>query len=97
LIGCRSNITNASFATTYDATDRIVLQGDANLYRNSADVLKTDDALVVADALTPKVFSGAPTDGGFLHTPPNGTIAIDNTNSKLYVRINGTWKAVTVA
>jgi hypothetical protein len=66
---------------------------DTNLYRDSADVLKTDDALVVADALVVKTKAGAITDGDFLHTPPNGTIAIDTMNSKIYVRIGGVWKA----
>jgi hypothetical protein len=68
---------------------------DTNLYRNSADVLKTDDALVVADALIIKTKAGAITDGDFLHTPPNGAIAIDTKNSKIYVRIGGVWKATT--
>lgn len=70
---------------------------DVNLYRSGADILKTDDALVVTDALTVKTKAGAVADGDFLHTPPDGTIAVDTTNSKIYARIGGTWKSVTVA
>lgn len=40
--------------------------------------------------------AGTPVDGDFLFTPLNGTIAVDTTNSKLYVRIGGTWKGVVV-
>lgn len=69
---------------------------DTNLYRNGADTWKTDDALIVSDALTVKTVAGAVTDAAFLHTPANGTIGIDTTNNKIYVRIGGAWKSVTV-
>lgn len=42
------------------------------------------------------VKAGAPADSDFtalgLPTPPNGTLALDSTNSRLYVRVGGTWK-----
>lgn len=49
--------------------------------------------LNVPAALTLKTKAGAITDADFLVAPPNGTMAIDTTNSKIYVRIGGVWKA----
>ena len=48
------------------------------------------------DGLQLKTVAGAVSDGSFTASPPDGTIAIDTTNSKIYVRIGGTWKSVTV-
>lgn len=70
---------------------------DVNVYRNAADVLKSDDRIEAADSMTVKVIAGAPTDGAFLHTPPDGTVALDSTNSRWYVRVGGTWKFVALA
>jgi hypothetical protein len=39
-----------------------------------------------------KTKAGAPTDADFVTTPPNGTLAVDTTNNRLYVRVGGTWK-----
>ncbi|HWG24103.1 glycosyl hydrolase family 28-related protein [Actinospica sp.] len=36
-------------------------------------------------------YAGAVTDAVFAHTPPNGTMAIDTTGKKLYVRLGGAW------
>lgn len=41
--------------------------------------------------------AGAPTDADFTVTPPNGTLAVDVTNSRIYARIGGLWKSVAVA
>jgi Pectate lyase superfamily protein len=41
--------------------------------------------------------AGIPADSDFTLTPANGTLAVDTTNNKLYVRIGGTWKGVVVA
>ncbi len=41
--------------------------------------------------------AGAVSDASFDHTPLDGTVAFDSTNSKLYIRIGGVWKSVTVA
>lgn len=49
------------------------------------------------DGLTTKVKAGAIADGDFSGTPPDGTVGIDTTNSRIYVRIGGTWKSVVVA
>ncbi len=38
---------------------------------------------------------GAPTDADFIQTPSDGTCCMDATDNKIYVRIGGTWKAVT--
>lgn len=36
--------------------------------------------------------AGAVSDGNFAATPPDNTMALDTTNSRLYVRVGGTWK-----
>lgn len=49
------------------------------------------------DGLTTKVKAGAIADGDFSGTPPDGTVGIDTTNSRVYVRVGGVWKSVVVA
>lgn len=38
-----------------------------------------------------RIHPGAVTDAAFKHTPVDGTMAIDSTEKRLYVRLNGTW------
>lgn len=66
--------------------------GDTNLYSVAANVLKTDDQLRVSDGITTKIKAGIPADGDFTATPESGTIAVDTTNSRIYVRVGSTWK-----
>jgi len=40
--------------------------------------------------------AGAPTDADFT-SPVDGLVAVDTTNNKIYVRIGGAWKSVTVS
>lgn len=90
-----------------DGVDRIVVQGDGqinfgdgavaqdvNLYRASADVLKTDDRIEAVDSITIKTKAGVPVDGDFAQTPPDGTLVLDTTGPTLYARSGGTWQAV---
>jgi hypothetical protein len=69
---------------------------DTTLRRSSANVLKTDDRFEATDSVTIKAKAGAPVDADFASTPANGTLAVDTTNNKLYVRIGGVWRGVTV-
>jgi hypothetical protein len=69
---------------------------DTNLYRAGASQLKTDDQFIAGDGITTRVVAGAVSDGSFTVTPGSGTIAIDTTNFKIYVRMGSTWKS-TVA
>lgn len=64
---------------------------DTNLYRSAANRLKTDDTLIAFGVAT-FVQTGAVSDGDFPSTPPDGTIAIDRNELKIYVRIDGAWK-----
>jgi hypothetical protein len=52
--------------------------------------------IFASGGIVPFVKAGAPVDGDFTN-PTNGMIAIDSTNSKIYVRIGGVWKGVVVA
>lgn len=47
--------------------------------------------------VTTLVNAGAITDATFSETPASGTLAVDTTNSRLYVRVGATWKSVVVA
>lgn len=72
---------------------------DTTLYRGAADRLKTDDLL---DATTMSVAirtkAGTPTDADWAVAPPVGTLVLDTTGSKLWVRTAAaTWKAATLA
>lgn len=48
------------------------------------------------DGISTLTKSGAVTDADFRSAPPSGTIAVDTTNFKIYVRMGATWKS-TVA
>ena len=66
--------------------------GDVNLYRSSANTLKTDDALdVSASGVVNLVTDGEPTGSA-----ANGTIAIDTTNNKFYFRSNSEWQEIAL-
>ena len=38
-----------------------------------------------------RLVAGAVTDASFSHTPVDGTMAVDRTNKRLYVRVDGAW------
>jgi len=40
---------------------------------------------------------GAPSDADFPTAPPDGTLAVDTAKSRLYVRVNGSWKSVALS
>ncbi|MEX0990766.1 MAG: hypothetical protein WD004_00645 [Actinomycetota bacterium] len=67
---------------------------DTNLYRFTDNVLQTDDQLRAEDGIKTKTTSGPVSDGSFTAAPRNGTIAVDESGSKLWVRVNDTWKSV---
>jgi hypothetical protein len=64
--------------------------GDVNLYRDSANTLKTDDALVASGGVTTITTNGAPS-----LSAPDGTLAIDTTNDVFYFRSGSTWLEVS--
>lgn len=70
---------------------------DVNLYRVAANQLKSDDTIIGADGVATKTKAGTPVDGDFATTPPSGTIVVDTTASKIWVRVGATWKGVVVA
>lgn len=49
-----------------------------------------------ADSIVIKSTAGVPVDGDFTHTPSDGTIVIDSTDSKIYARIGGVWMGATL-
>jgi hypothetical protein len=66
---------------------------DTNLYRGAANRLKTDDAFWAVDGVVTKTKAGTPTDADFATTPVDGTMVIDTTASKIWVRVGGVWKS----
>lgn len=70
---------------------------DTRLYRVAANQLKTDDQFIAVDGITTKPVAGAVSDASFTVAPGSGTIAVDTTNSLLYVRVGATWKSVALA
>ncbi len=63
---------------------------DTNLYRDSANVLATDDVLKAVSGIVTLAVAGTPTV-----ELPNGAIAVDTTNHVFYFRSNNTWNQVT--
>lgn len=57
--------------------------------------LSSTDQLVASGGLTTKTLALAPTDGS-VGTPSDGTIILDSTNARLYVRSGGVWKYATL-
>jgi hypothetical protein len=99
------NVYNLSSVTpVLDDTQNAVTMGSTNIgfYETArADangpVQQFRHRVLFSDSLTVKTKAGAPVDGDFQSTPPDGTVAVDTTNSRWYVRIGGTWKSVVVA
>jgi hypothetical protein len=64
--------------------------GDVNLYRDSANALKTDDTFEAASGLITLTTSGAP-----VASIADGALAVDTTNDIFYVRSGGAWVQVS--
>ena len=60
---------------------------DTNLYRDGANTLTTDDIFKAITGLVSPTTAGVPSV-----TVPDGAIAVDNTNNRLYFRSNSTWR-----
>ncbi len=69
---------------------------DVELYREQANVLKTRDQFVTTKAISIMTKAGTPSDSD-VDLPLDGSIVIDTTNHRIYVRSGGTWKSVAVA
>jgi hypothetical protein len=75
---------------------RIYLGSDVSLYRAAADRLQTDDHFAATLGVATKVKAGTPADTDWAAAPPDGTLVADSTAGKLWVRVGGVWKGVTV-
>jgi hypothetical protein len=108
IVGGASVLNAARFVCTTSASSQIAIgaQGSAgqtaDLFQ-AADINNVIKAGITAagrvyanDGVTTKTKTGIPTDSDFAVTPPDGTVAVDTTNSKFYVRIGGVWKGVTL-
>lgn len=60
--------------------------GDVNLYRTDGSTLKTDDTLFAANGIITLTTTGAPTIN-----LPDGAMAIDTNDDRLYLRSQGAW------
>lgn len=71
---------------------------DTNLYRVQADRLATDDLIVASNlGIATKTKAGTPTDADWAVAPPIGTIVIDTTALKIWVRTAAaTWKSAAL-
>lgn len=88
-----------------DANPRFAVRGDGTMEwgaggaaatdivmsRNSANQLQVGQQLYVVDGVATKVKAGTISDADFAVVPANGTIAIDSSTSRLYVRYGGAW------
>lgn len=63
---------------------------DTNLYRDSANVLTTDDVFKASAGVVTLTVNAVPTAN-----LPNGALAIDSLNDSFYFRSNGAWVQVT--
>jgi hypothetical protein len=81
--GCAGFSDNAP---DLEANNRIF---DGNAYKTS--LMRGTGGVVT------KTKSGAVTDADFLVPPPDGSMAVDTANSRLYIRVGGAWKSVVLA
>ena len=65
--------------------------GDTTLYRDSANVLKTDDVFQALSGVVTLTTTGAPTVG-----IADGALAVDTQNNAFYYRSGGQWIQVSV-
>ena len=63
---------------------------DTNLYRDSANVLTTDDVLKASAGVVTMTVSAVPTAN-----LPDGALAIDTLNDRFYFRSKGAWVQVS--
>lgn len=95
---------------TVDSVDRFQLLADGRmewgvgntardiiLFRFAADWLKTDDIFEAAAGLITRIKAGTPTDADWPTAPGIGTLVVDTSGSKLWVRTAaGTWKSTNL-
>lgn len=62
---------------------------DTNLYRDSANILATDDVFKAIAGIVTQTNAGVPTS-----PLPDGALAVDTTNDSLYFRSGGEWLEV---
>lgn len=55
-------------------------------------IVFTRDSKTVTISVAHLVKAGAVTDADFAVAPPDGTVAVDSQNNRVYVRVGGTWK-----
>lgn len=68
----------------------------SSMYELAAGRIYTGQSFRANDGLITKVKAGAVADADFTNTPASGTLAVDTTNSRLYVRVGSVWKYVAV-
>lgn len=69
---------------------------DTNLYRGVGGRLVSDGQLRGGDGLVTKTVTGVVADASFSVAPISGTLAVDTTNNRLYVRVGSTWRFVAL-
>lgn len=72
--------------------------GSANLYNVGTDTIKSDDSLWLVKGVRTFTKAGTPVDGDFPGSfVGDGILVVDTTANKIWTRIGGVWKSVTVA
>jgi len=64
------------------------------IYELNPGRMYTPQTFSAADGLTTKARAGAISDGNFSVAPVSGTMAVDTTNNRFYVRSGSTWRYV---
>lgn len=68
-----------------------------NVYGSSGSQFSGTTPTKWAPSPSLRLVAGTVSDASFTRTPPDGTIALDTTNNKIWVRMAGAWKSVAVA
>jgi hypothetical protein len=67
------------------------ISADTNLFRDAADRLRTNDLLIADLGVQTKVKAGTPVDADWTVAPADGTLVVDTSAGKLWMRSAGTW------
>lgn len=90
--------TTAESGSNAGSDFEISARSDTNTAVSTALTIKRSNGVVSAGAgFQHKTKAGTPTDADFATAPADGTVVVDTSTSKIWVRLGGTWKSTTLA
>ncbi len=86
-----------NFGTWYNGKNAVYAAPLPGCIIQANGTIDVFEQLQAVDGLATKVKAGTISDADFAVTPVDGTLAVDTIDNRLYVRIGGAWKSVTLS